>query len=101
MSRKLIVLATAETDLRRIFDWIAEDGRPRSAVRHVAAIRSTFSTLQQFPFMGADRSDKKIGLRTFPARGATVVYLVDDRQVMILGLLGRGRDVDAALDLLE
>lgn len=101
MSRKLIVSRTAEADLNKIFDWIVRNGRPRTALRHTVAIRSRFLLLARSPFLGRDRSDKQEGLRTYSVRGATIVYLVHPDQVFVLGVLGvlgRGRDVDAALD---
>lgn len=67
----------AEADLERIVDYIAADA-PNASIRWLEEMLATCRKLGNMPAMGADRSDIRPGLRTFPVGNYMIIYRAID-----------------------
>ena len=94
--REVRFLATANADLKSIYDWICEaSGYPRLAEKFVDRIFSRCETLSDFPEIGVARDDLSLGIRLIPfERKAAIFYRILDEEVQITNVFYRGRDYD-------
>ena len=67
------VLSRAQTDLRRIHEWIEKDNPPR-AVSYVAELIEHFQMLADQPLIGRSRQDMGNGLRSMPHDNFMILY---------------------------
>jgi toxin ParE1/3/4 len=83
-----------ERDLGVIWDYIAADN-PEAAERCLRQIDSRFHKLAQNPFMGRDRKDLAVGLRSFPVGNYVIFYrpCAAEEGVEIVRVLEGHRDI--------
>lgn len=95
---KVILRPSALRDLAGIEHWIEQEASAAVARRYGEAILSCCRKLDRFPDRGRPRDELRDGLRTVVFRGAvTIGYVIAADEVQILAIIGRGRDVEAAL----
>ncbi len=89
-------LATANADLKSIYDWIADaSGQPAVAEAFVMRIFDRCEQLIDFPEIGVARDDLSPGIRLLSfERRAMIFYRVVETEVQITNVLYRGRDYD-------
>ena len=87
----------ADSDLDEIWYYIAtESGSLETADRLIDSITARFYLLATHPNLGRRRDqDLRPGLRTFPVGDYTIVYRVEDADVVILRVLRGSRDMNA------
>jgi toxin ParE1/3/4 len=92
--REVRFLATANSDLQAIYDFIAEaSGYPAIAEKFVDRIFNFCEKLSDFPEIGVARDDLSRGIRLIPfERKATIFYRVLEGEVQITNVFYRGRD---------
>lgn len=95
MARNLIYEQSARDDLRSIFWWIAERAGPEMARAYVDRIHDRCDRLTSFPEQGRPRNDIRPSLRTIPfERSAIVAYFTERKEVRIVRILRKGRDIE-------
>jgi toxin ParE1/3/4 len=89
-------LATANADMKSIYDWIAETtNQPSVAEAFVLRIFDRCEQLIDFPEIGVARDDLSPGIRLLPfERRATVFYRIVGTEVQVTNVFYRGRDYD-------
>lgn len=98
MANRVVLRASALDDLRSIFEWLERETGADFARDYVRRIRDSCQELQDFPNRGRLRADLAPGLRTILfERRAIIAYTVNAREVQIVRILHRGRDIDNAL----
>ena len=90
--RRVILDPVALDDLRRIRDWIAAKGAPRTAAAYVERIRGHLRTLDVALERGMPRDDLLTGLRIFGVESVVVAIRVDDEQVSVLRVFRAGQN---------
>ena len=89
----------AQADLDSLYDWIADHAGPVSALEYVERLQSACERLVDFPHRGAPRDDLAPGLRMIAVgRKDVIVYIVENDEVLVLGIFHRGRDLQRAFD---
>ena len=97
MSRQVKVSETAKSDLREIRDYIAVSN-VEAAKRLVRQIAATFDYLGETPFMGRERPELKVGLRSLVVGKYVVLHLLTEDVVEIVRVLHGARDIATLLD---
>ncbi len=81
--------------LTGIQSWIAEAAGMDTAARIIDDIVARCDTLADFPNRGTPRDNLYPGLRTIPHRRRfTICYLVTSEEVIVVGVVGAGQDLD-------
>lgn len=94
MAYRVIYRQTADANLDAIYEWIAEGADEDTALSYVLRIRATCEKLTDFPNRGTPHDDVIAGLRSIPfGRRATIVYLVQDKEVIITRIVHAGLDL--------
>lgn len=84
----------AESELDGIWLRVAsESGSIESADRIIDAITDRFWLLARHPQIGRRRDDLRSGLRSFSAEDYTILYRIDDDDVLILHVVHGARDI--------
>ena len=92
-------LPQATAYLRALYDYIAPRGGDAVARDFVTRLHGYCLGLDTFPERGTIRDDIRPALRLLGyRRQATIAFTVNDSDVVILRVLGRGQDVQAELD---
>ena len=92
--------ARSLTDLAAIQSWIARNGDPVSARRHVLRLIDLCESFGEVPYRGTARDDLLPGLRNYGwGRSATTIFQVKPGLVRIIGVFSAGRDVEG--DIIE
>jgi toxin ParE1/3/4 len=92
MRRRLVYSRSAEIDLDAIFDFIAKDN-PRRAASYIEEIQQACRNLCDTPYVGIERSDLRVGIRTLSLwRQIVVAYALPPGRVQILRILSGRRD---------
>lgn len=88
---------SAWRDLDEIYDWIADQSDPDTALAYVSRILRLCNSLSEFPQRGALRDDLAENIRTIVfERRATIAYRVTNDAVLVLRVLHWGRDAQSA-----
>jgi toxin ParE1/3/4 len=96
---RVVLSLRAYRQLGDIEQWIEEEAGVSVARRYRQAIVDHCLALKEFPNRGSSRDDLRAGLRTIAFRGrVTVAYVVADDEVQVTAIVGRGREIEAALD---
>lgn len=87
---KLIYSPSAESDLTRIFTYIAEDN-PRAAEETILRIEQTLLLVRQFPEMG--RLGDFSGAREFSGPGLPyrIIYRIETEAIRVLNIIHTAR----------
>lgn len=95
----VVLTPEAQTDLRRIALWIANDNPPR-AISFVEELRRAAKALTDlshgYPLV--PRYERR-GVRRRSYRRYAILYTVETDRVIVLRFLEPGRDIDRALGL--
>jgi toxin ParE1/3/4 len=83
----------AEFDLIRIYQYLAERSR-RAADAFAERIDTNFKNLEQFPFIGRERSSLAPGLRCLIAGLHLIFYTVRDDQITVVRVIDSRMDVE-------
>jgi toxin ParE1/3/4 len=84
--------------LTELYSWIAKNAGEAVADRYLGRLQAYCLGLTTFPLRGRVRDDLRPGVRvTSFQRQITIVYTVAGDSVVILRILGRGRQLDKAL----
>lgn len=98
MSARVSFADRAVTDLRDIYDHIAPLAGARTARNHVARLYAYCLDLRTFPERGTRRDDLRPGLRLIGyRRQATIAFAVIGKDLIVLRVFARGRDVESLL----
>jgi addiction module RelE/StbE family toxin len=88
MIYQVLISKRAETDMRRIYAYIADElHAPQSAVNQLHEIRRQIKELQQMPKKYALVSDERLaqqGIRKLPVNNYLVFYRVDERKHTVI-----------------
>ena len=98
MRHKVTFRPAARADLKRIYNYIADNAGSARAGSYLERIVGCCETLRNFPERGTRRDDLQPGLRTMGfERRATIAFRVLQAEVEIVRVLYGGRDLDAHL----
>lgn len=98
MAYRIVVTPEARDQLDELHNYIAAQAGSDVASGYIDAIIEHLGTLREFPKRGTARDDLKPGLCTLPwRRRLTIVFVVEERQVVVIGIFYGGRDIDALL----
>ena len=93
MAHKVKLRPSALGDLQAIYDWVADHSDEMTAAAYRDRILEACSRLGEFPNRGSRRDHLLSGLRAISfERRAMILYLVEERVVLILRVLHHGRD---------
>lgn len=96
MTRRIVYRPMARDDLRDIFLRRRDYDGPLAAFELVSSIEQRCETLAEFADRGTPRPEIAPGLRSIPyKRHAVIAYLVEEEQVVIVGIMYGGRDLTA------
>ena len=100
MIRRAIVFSPeARDDLLALYDWIASEASPETAMSYIGRIEQFLAGFETAAERGTRRDDIRPGLRTIGfERRLTIAFLVGN-EVTILRVLYAGRDLESSLDL--
>jgi toxin ParE1/3/4 len=88
----------ADADLVGLYRHIAEDAGHAVAGAYIDRIETTCMALETLPERGTRRDDIRPGLRTMGfERRATIVFLVNRAEVVIVRIFYGGQDYERAL----
>lgn len=101
MIRRTIVFSPeARDDLLALYDWIAGEASPETAMSYIGRIERFISGFETAAERGTRRDDLRPGLRTIGfERRLTIAFAVGE-QVTILRVFYAGREWDGDLTLL-
>ncbi len=99
MTYRIVVTPEARDQIDQLYRYIATAAQDSDfALGFVGRLLDHIATLAEFPQQGTPREDIRPGLRTIPwQRRATIAYVVEERDVVIVGVFYAGRDMDALL----
>jgi toxin ParE1/3/4 len=87
----------ADADLDTIYEWMASEADPETALRYMLRIEAAAEKLADFPNRGSPRDEIRPRLRSVPfARSVTIFYTVGEDQVLIVHVIHARRDTGAA-----
>jgi toxin ParE1/3/4 len=88
----------AEADLFNLYDYIAREAGREVAGGYIERIEAACLALEHFPRRGTRRDDIRPGLRTMGfERRATIVFRVQDEEVLIVRIFYGGQDFERVL----
>ncbi|KNY13063.1 plasmid stabilization protein ParE [Shinella sp. SUS2] len=100
MAYTITLRPEARQELLDLYLYIAEQAGDARALGYVSGIRQMINGLAEFPRRGTERTDMLPGLRIIGyKRSASIAFVVDATEVIVLGVFYGGRDVTA--DLLD
>ena len=95
---KVVFRDEANADLTAIYDYIASQSSPETAIGYIRRIQAACLALAHFPERGTKRDDILKGLRTIGfERRATIVFRVLRTRVEIVSIAYGGRSFEAGL----
>jgi toxin ParE1/3/4 len=93
---RLVLTATAQADLRGIYDCIAnEKGSPVSAERFTRDLTEKLFSHAAKGLCGSPRDEVSRGLRGLPYRGRCFYFRVVEDSLIVIRVLSRKQDVTA------
>jgi toxin ParE1/3/4 len=99
MPGRVVFSASAEADLDKLFEWLADRAGLVTALAYTERIRRYFSDFQPFPKRGTTRDDLRVGLRTVGfERRVTIAFTIRSDDVVILRILYGGRSLDETFE---
>lgn len=91
--RRCVYTLLAQTDLRDIHDYIAEDD-PDAALDFVTQLELACEKLTKMPESGRSRSELARGVRSLPVKRYIIFYRVTETTIDILRVLHGARDIE-------
>jgi toxin ParE1/3/4 len=97
VSPRIIVTPEARDQIDQLYRYMATQDAD-TALRFSGRLLDHIATLAEFPQRSTPREDIRPGLRTVAwKRRATIAYVVEERDVVIVGVFYAGRDMDGLL----
>ena len=97
-SYRVIFTPEARDELKELNSYIAAAAGPETASRFIDGILNHIATLGEFPKRGTPRDELGPGLRTIAWRHrATIAFVVEERDVVVIGIFYAGRDFETLL----
>ena len=97
MKYRLRFLPAAEQDIKDGYDYLLPLAGEAIANRYVEDLLAACEGWRDFPLRGGPRGGIRPDLRIISVkRRATIAYAVSGDEVVVLRILGRGRDLGAA-----
>lgn len=93
---RLLKRPEAESDLEEIWWYIAQDN-PNNADIFLDRIQETCLALADFPNMGTNRNNLKMGLRSQPVGNYLIFYFPLEDGIDIVRVLHGSRDIESLL----
>jgi toxin ParE1/3/4 len=90
---RVVISLRARSDILNIHSYLAEHS-PAAADRMLVRFSERFDELQEFPFLGPDRSEFRAGLRGFLIDGYIAFYIVDVDRIVIVRVLDGRTDIE-------
>lgn len=90
---RVVLSDKAEFDLIRIYRYLAEHS-PRAADAFAERIDANFKNLEQFPFIGRQRSSLAPGLRCLIVGLHLIFYTVREDQITVVRVIDGRMDVE-------
>ncbi|WP_300573191.1 type II toxin-antitoxin system RelE/ParE family toxin [Phenylobacterium sp.] len=101
MIRRTIAFSPeARNDLLALYDWIASEASPETAMSYIGRIERFISGFETAAERGTLRDDIRPGLRTIGFERRLTIAFVVGEQVTILRLFHAGRNWEGDLTLL-
>ena len=98
MPYRIVVTPEARDQLDNLHSYIAAAANAETSTRFVNGILDHIATLREFPKRGTPRDDLRSGLRTLAwRRRVTIAFVVEQRDVVVIGVYYGGRDLDSLL----
>jgi toxin ParE1/3/4 len=95
---RIVIAPEVRDQLDSLHGYIAGADGVETATRFVDDILDHIATLREFPKRGTPRDDLRPGLRTIPwRRRVTIAFVVEERDVVVIGVFYGGRDLEALL----
>lgn len=89
----------AQWDLRALYDWIADNSGPETALGYIERLERYCRGMELAAERGQRRDDIRPGMRVVGfERRVAIAFSVSDAQVVILRLLYGGQDWPASFD---
>jgi len=89
---RVVLSFRARSDILNIHRYLAEQS-PGAADRMLVRFSERFDELQEFPFLGPDRSEFRAGLRGLLIDGYVAFYIVEVDRVVIVRVLDGRADI--------
>lgn len=97
-SYRIVFTPEARDEIDELHSYIAMAADAETASRFTDGIIDHIATLSEFPKQGTPRDDLRPGLRTMSwRRRVTIAFVVEERDVAVIGVFYGGRDFDALL----
>jgi len=90
---RVAVSLRARSDILNIHSYLAEHS-PGAADRMLVRFSERFDELQEFPFLGRDRSEFRAGLRGLLIDGYIAFYIVEVDRIVIVRVLDGRTDIE-------
>jgi toxin ParE1/3/4 len=90
---RVVVSLRARADILNIHSYLAEHS-PGAADRMIVRLSGRFDELQEFPFLGPDRSEFRAGLRGLLIDGYIAFYIVEVDRIVIVRVLDGRTDIE-------
>jgi toxin ParE1/3/4 len=98
VARRVVFRDEANAELTTLYDYIASQGSPETAIGYIRRIRDACLSLAHFPERGRKRDDILPGLRTIGfERRTTIAFRVLKTRVEIVTIACGGRDFEREL----
>jgi toxin ParE1/3/4 len=95
--KKWTLTRKAQADVQNIWNWIAQSWITR-ADRYVDMLAAKMTMLANNPFLGADCSHRRPGLRFLRAKSHVIYYHAVPQGIEVVRILHGAQDADAELD---
>lgn len=99
MPHRIVITPETRDQIDQLYRYVAtaaQDGE--IALRFTDGLLDHIATLAEFPQRGTPREDIRPGLRTIPwKRRATIAYVVEKHDVVIVGVFYAGRNMEGLL----
>lgn len=100
MAHRIVYRPEARLELEQLFSYVLEAAGQAVASAYVEGIIQLIEGLQSFPKRGTERREILPGLRIIGyKRSASIAFIVEETDVIILGVFYGGRNITA--DLLD
>ena len=90
---RVVVSFRARSDILNIHSYLAEHS-PGAADRMLVRFSERFDELQEFPFLGPDRSEFRAGLRGLLISSYIAFYIVEMDRIVIVRVLDGRTDIE-------
>lgn len=90
---QVIISPEAEADLLEIWDYIAQSNEV-AADRLLDSIDQKLTLLSDSPYVGKERDDLSIELRSFPIKNYVIFYRPVDGGIEVVRVLHGARDIE-------